>query len=182
MRRLTVVLGALAILSLLGTRPAASQVARTSAELKTPLHSLNFGGMLVVSAVETLPTAPPIDIEVRFFEGNDRLVKRVVREFGPGRPVIVSVTRGELRSADPFASVRAVVNISRPGGFKLNQAAVRFELFEKGGSVGCGGSCSVCPRVDSAGNDLSCAQAGTGHGPEVICPDGSAFVSSFTIE
>jgi hypothetical protein len=59
--------------------------------------------------------------------------------------VIVSVTRGELRSTDPFASVRAVVKVSRPGAFTENQAAVRFELFDKGASVGCGGGCSVCP-------------------------------------
>ena len=43
--------------------------------------------MLVVSAVETLEDGLPIDIEVRFFDGGDRLVKEVrARRSGRGDP------------------------------------------------------------------------------------------------
>jgi hypothetical protein len=182
MRRFNVAVGALALLSLLGTRPAGSQVARTSAEMRTPLHLLGPGAMFVVSAVETRTTAQPIEIQVRFFDDADRLVKQVEGEFGPARPLIVSLRRAELRSRDTFAPVRAVVNVSGTGGFGGNQAAVRFELVLKGGGGGCGGGCFTCPR-EINGLPVACLPGGGGN-PDVniYCPDGAAFLSAYTVE
>jgi hypothetical protein len=182
MSRLTVAVGALALLSLLGTRPAGSQVARTSAEIKTPLHLVGPGARLVVTAVETRSTAPPIEIQVSFYDDRDRLVKRVDDEFGPARPLIVPITRGELRSLDPLAPVRAVVNLKSTGGFGGNQAAVRFDLVLKGGGGGCGGGCFTCPR-EINGLPVACLPGGGGN-PDVniYCPDGAAFLSAYDIE
>jgi hypothetical protein len=182
-RRSTAAAGAAALLLAVGASPGAGQVTpRTTAEIKTPLHLLGLGGSFVVTAVETSETAPPIDVVVTFLDGRDRVVKRVVRDFGPGRPAIVSMGFGELRSPDLRSAVRAVVQVSRAGGFGKNQAAVRFELFDKSGVSGCGGGCTICPRVGPNGEDVACAPPDGGHGPEVMCPDGSAFVSNVTVE
>jgi hypothetical protein len=158
-----------------GQEPSAS-------EIKTPLHLLGHGGTLMVSAVETNEAAPPISATVRFLDERGRLVKRVVGEFGPRNPLLVGVSRSELRGTEPFAAVRAVVDIKRPDGFGRNQAAIRFALFEKGGATGCGSGCSICPRVSlTTGQDLSCAAHEGGRGPEVIC-DGDILVTNFTAQ
>ena len=169
MSRFTVAVGAAALLSLLGTRPTGAQTTPTSHEIKSALVTMGPGGMFVVSAVELLSTAPPIEIEVSFFNERDRLVKQVAGEFGPGSPLVVSIKRGELRDPEAFTHVRAVVKLSRVTVF--NQAAVRFELIDKGSSVGCGWGCTVCPRIP--GQETACAMPGGSGPPQVNCPDGS---------
>jgi hypothetical protein len=146
----------------------------TSAEIRTPLHELGLGKTFVIRAVETRPSAPAVTLVVIFFDAADRVVKSVTGLVSPGHPATFRLTRAEMNTDETAPTARAVVVVKHDGGFDQNQTLLDFNLVNRSGPDGCGGSCSICSRVG-----FSCAPPQTGSTPSVVC-EGAAVV--FTSE
>jgi hypothetical protein len=146
----------------------------TSVEIRTPLHEVGLGKTLVIRVVETRPSAPAATLIATFLDAQDRVVKTVTGVVSPGHPVTFQLTRAEMQTSLLLPTARAIVVVKSEGGFDENQTLLNFELVDRTGPNGCGGSCSICSRVG-----FSCAPPQTGHTPSVVC-EGAAV--SFTSE
>lgn len=101
-------------------------------EIRTPLHGVVAGDSLRVRVVEAHPRAPAFRVYVSFFSDRNEQVGTVSSaEVKPGEPATFQVGHAQLRANDPYAAVRAVVQLSRQGNGERNEPYINMEIFNE---------------------------------------------------
>jgi hypothetical protein len=169
----TATIGAIAPLLALSVGHAAPPeraARRTRTELKTPLHGLVPGEVLVIRAAEARPDAPPSRIDVVFLDETDRVVRRDSQEIRPGQAGKFQLAQEELGTGLLFPSVRVEVFVNREGRGCGNQVFLSAESLDVNRLVARGGwSCGPPQRP---GTQFACAD------PCGFCCDGGVVATN----
>ena len=129
----TAIIGAIAPLLALSVGHAAPEersARRTRTQLKTPLHGLVPGEILIVRAVEARPGAPASRVDVVFLDETDRVVRRDSQEIRPGQAGKFQIAQEELGTGLVFPGLRAELFVSREGQGCGNQLFVSAEALD----------------------------------------------------